>query len=335
MAEMIRLHAGNIDVAIGAMGAQLSSLRLSGREYLWQGDPAFWPRQAPILFPIVGSLREGRANSAQGPCTMGRHGVARNYLHEVVERAADGSSVTFELQDSEETRKAYPYRFKLNMVYAITGEATLSQTFRVTNTGDVPLPFCVGGHPAFNVPVPAEANGRGEAGNVASSGDAAAHTNSGCSGAVTDATDEAEIKLEGTFEDHELRFSRPWSCTLPVIGEDGLMNWDDAIECPKGSDRIGLSHDLFAHDALMFTDVPDSTIALRDTKSGHGVRVNFPGFKYIGVWSAAGNAPFVALEPWTGHTTAHDEDDILEHKAGMTLLEPGDVDERTFSITLF
>ena len=85
----------------------------------------------------------------------------------------------------------------------------------------------------------------------------------------------------------------------------------------------------------MFTDVPDSVLTLLGTKSGHGVRVEFPGFPYIGVWSAANDAPFVALEPWSGHTTAHDEDDVFEHKAGMTLLAPGETSERTFHLTLF
>ena len=227
---------------------------------------------------------------------MGRHGIARNYEHAVVDRAADGSSVTFELCDSDETRAAYPYSFKLNMAYAITGEATLSQTFRVTNTGDATLPFCVGGHPAFNVPVGAAA--------------------------------------EEVFEDYVLKFARPWSCTLPVIGEDGLMSWDNAFECPQGSDTVALTHASFTHDALMFTDAPDSVLTLLGTKSGHGVRVEFPGFPFIGVWSAANDAPFVALEPWSGHTTAHDEGDVFEHKAGMTLLAPGETSERTFSITL-
>ncbi len=58
----------------------------------------------------------------------------------------------------------------------------------------------------------------------------------------------------------------------------------------------------------MFTDVPDGVLTLLGAKSGHGVRVEFSGFPYIGVWSAANDAPFVALEPWSGHTTAHDED---------------------------
>lgn len=297
MTKLITLQAGRLAAAIDSMGAQLSSLQLDGREYLWQGDPAFWARRAPVLFPIVGSLRNGRAESAAGPCVMGRHGVARNYEHAVVDRAADGSSVTFELQDSAETRAAYPYRFKLNMTYAITDKATLSQTFRVTNTGDVPLPFCMGGHPAFNVPLPSS---QGEA-----------------------------------FEDYELQFARPWSCTLPVIGEDGLMSWDDAFECPQGTDTVALTHAAFAHDALMFTDVPDNTLTLRGAKSGRGVRMDFPGFRYIGVWSAANDAPFVALEPWTGHTDERDGDGVFERKAGITQLAPSETDERTFRITLF
>ena len=144
MPEPASLRHGRLSAAVDPMGAQLLSLQLDGREYLWQGDPRFWARRAPVLFPIVGSLRDGRAESAQGTCAMGRHGIARNYEHAVVDRAADGSSVTFELRDSAETRAAYPYSFKLNMTYAITGEATLSQTFRVTNTGDATLPFCRG-----------------------------------------------------------------------------------------------------------------------------------------------------------------------------------------------
>ncbi len=292
-----------MSAAIDPLGAQLSSLQLDGREYLWQGNPEFWPRRAPILFPIVGSLRNGRADSAQGPCTMGRHGIARNYQHEVVGCAADGSSVTFELRDSAETLAAYPYHFKLNLTYILTGDNALSQTFCVTNTGDVPLPFCVGGHPAFNVPLPAEEDGLPE--------------------------------VAETFEDYVVKFAHPWSCKVPVIGDDGLMSWEDAFDCPATSDTVSLSHSLFDHDALMFTDVPDNTLTLLGTRNGHGVRMDFPGFRYIGVWSAAGASPFVALEPWTGHTTAHNEDDIFEHKAGMTILQPGETNERTFTISLF
>ena len=122
---------------------------------------------------------------------------------------------------------------------------------------------------------------------------------------------------------------------LPVIGEDGLMSWGNSFECPKGFDTVELTHRSFDHDALMFTDVPGDTLTLLGTKSGHGVRIDFPDFKYIGVWSAANDAPFIALEPWTGHTTANNENDIFEEKAGMTVLQPGEVKKFTFTVKPF
>ena len=99
-------------------------------------------------------LRNNTATSAAGTCEMARHGIARIVEHKIVEVSEDGSSVTYELTDTSESLKAFPFHFKLNMTYALTGDATLTQTFAVTNTGDVDLPFSVGGHPAFNVPAP-------------------------------------------------------------------------------------------------------------------------------------------------------------------------------------
>lgn len=285
---------GPITASIDSLGAQLSSLKLDGGEYLWQADPRWWNRHAPVLFPIVGSIRGGRAESARGPVTLGRHGLARNYEHRVVD-AAD-SSVTFELTDSSETLSNFPFPFRLNMTYAITGPATLTQTFRVENTGDAPLPFAVGGHPAFNVPVPG------------SDGEA--------------------------FEDYELVFAEPWAFDSATIA-DGLFTYDTMNPIVKGSDRVPLSRSLFDYDTVMLEDVPGSTVSLVGTRSGHGVKVDFEGFKYLGIWSATGNAPFLAIEPWTGHATLTSEDDVFEHKRNIIELAPGAVDERSFDITLF
>lgn len=293
------ISKGGLSAAVDSKGAQLTSLALDGAEYLWQQDPKWWPRSAPVLFPIVGSLRGDEAESAAGPCTMGRHGIARGYEHKVVELAEDGSSVTFELCDTLSSRSAYPYQFKLNMSYAITGLATLTQTFRVTNTGSVNLPFSVGGHPAFNVPVP----GGAEVG-------------------------------EG-FEDYELVFAEPWTAVVPKFFDDGVINDGDAFIAVDNASTMPITHRTFDDDALMFTRVPGNTVTLRGTKSGHGVRVDFPGFDFLGVWSALNDAPFVALEPWTGHSTLASEDNVFEHKENITILKPGAVFERAFDITVF
>lgn len=294
MSQVMTITSGHVTVTIDSMGAQLMSLALAGSEYLWQGDPRWWAKRAPILFPIVGSLRDGRAVSEQGEISLGRHGFARDVEHEVV--AQDESSVTFEIRDTPQTREKFPYAFRLNMTYALTGEASLTQTFRVENTGDVTLPFSVGGHPAFNVPAPGTANER--------------------------------------FADYEIAFTEPWTCEAPKIAEGGLLTYDTAALAVDRSDTMPLTHELFADDAVMLTDVPGGTLTLRSRVSGHGVRIDFADFKYIGIWSALGDAPFVALEPWTGHATLTSEDDVFEHKRDITLLEPGAVDERSFTVTL-
>ena len=299
MSTITTISKGGLSAKIDSMGAQLTSLSFDGHEYLWQADPRWWGRSAPVLFPIVGSLRNNEAVSAAGPCKLGRHGIARLYEHRLVRLADDGASVTYELTESPETLEAFPYQFKLNMTYAVLGEATFTQTFAVTNTGDADLPFSVGGHPAFNVPAPGGA------------------------------------ELDEAFEDYELVFTKPWSCKTPDLTADGLMDWKNAYYAIKDADVMPISRSTFDHDTVMFTDVPDHTVMLRGTKSGHGVQVDFPDFKFLGLWSAANDAPFVALEPWTGHASCTDEDGVFEHKDNTIVLGPGETDVRSFSITLF
>ena len=103
------ISKGGLSATISSKGAELTSLALDGREYLWQADPTFWGKHAPVLFPIVGSLRGDEAESAQGTCRMPRHGLARINEHRVAEVAEDGSAVTFEFTSSPETLEAYPH----------------------------------------------------------------------------------------------------------------------------------------------------------------------------------------------------------------------------------
>lgn len=292
--SIITLSRGGLVARVDTKGAQLMGLALNDDEYLWQADPAWWAKTSPVLFPQVGEPGAKELQCSAGVCHMPRHGFARDFEHKVV--AQDESSVTFELTQSEETLTVYPYNFTLNMTYAITGDATLTQTFKVTNNSDVAMPFAVGGHPAFNVPMPGTA--------------------------------------DESFDNYELRFCEPWTGDSPKIVDGGMISYADPIHILQDSDAIAVNRGLFDFDTVVLRSVPNNTIDLVSKVSGRGVRLDFPGFDFVGIWSAKPDAPFVAVEPWTGHAGMPDEDDVLEHRDNIIILAPGDVDERSFSMTV-
>lgn len=292
---MTTIKSGDLAATIDSMGAQLMSLTCAGGEYLWQGDPKFWPRRAPILFPIVGCLREGEARSAQGPVHLSRHGLARTMEHEVLEARED--SVIFELRSSAATREAFPFDWRLNMTYSVDG-TSLTQRFRVTNTGEVDLPFTLGGHPAFNVPMPGAAGEK--------------------------------------FADYALVFAEKWSPSIPVIDGKGIHDFGHMTCLMEDSRELALSHELIErHATLVFHDVPKNRVALVGKRSNHGVELEFPGFDYLGVWTASSEAPFVAVEPWHGCADAYDESGVFEEKRSTMVLAPGASRELAFTVTPF
>ena len=99
------LKKSNLRAAVRTRGGELVSLRDGdGLEYIWEGDPAFWSGQNPILFPIVGSLKDGKVELGGRTYEMGRHGFARGMDFSLAERGED--FVTLELRENEEDRKS-------------------------------------------------------------------------------------------------------------------------------------------------------------------------------------------------------------------------------------
>lgn len=140
-----------LTVRVSGRGAELQSIRgADGTEYLWQGDPAYWARRAPNLFPHVGRLTGGKYIWDGQTYEMGPHGFARDRDYVPVEH--DGEHLILELTDCAETRKSYPFAFSYRVVYRLDGD-TLSITYRVENTGGGILPFGLGAHPGFRVPM--------------------------------------------------------------------------------------------------------------------------------------------------------------------------------------
>jgi len=145
------LSGGGLQAVVAEAGAELVSLRgPSGTEYLWQGDPAWWGRQAPILFPIVGRL-EGDSLRHDGRVhQIGQHGFARDRAFNWVARAEE--HCTLRLSDDEESRVHYPFAFDLRVSFAL-GERGLDITYDVANPGEEILPFGIGAHPGIIWPL--------------------------------------------------------------------------------------------------------------------------------------------------------------------------------------
>lgn len=138
-------------VEINPLGAELRSLidKRDETEHMWEADPKFWPRKAPILFPCVGESKDGLITIEGTQYPMGRHGFTRNQLFEVV--GLTGESVVFEFKQNAETLAHYPFNFTFRITYSLDGQSLIHH-FEVVNTGDETLGFQLGGHPAFAVP---------------------------------------------------------------------------------------------------------------------------------------------------------------------------------------
>ncbi len=148
---MEKLKNGYINIAVSAHGAELQSIRKenSSKEYLWQGNPEFWGRRSPILFPIVCGLWEGKYRTEGDTYEMGRHGFARDTEFKILNKTEE--KITYVMSDNEDTLRNYPYHFFLSVTYRIENNK-IHVIWHVQNTDTKEIHFQIGGHPAFNLP---------------------------------------------------------------------------------------------------------------------------------------------------------------------------------------
>ncbi len=147
----VALRSPELTVVIEDVGAQLASVRnVRGTEYLWQGDPAVWPRRAPLLFPIIARLK-GQQYTLEGKTyTIPTHGFCRTAPFKVVEQSE--SRVSFRYEDTEETRQVYPFSFALTVTYSLEGNC-LRKSHQVENRSEGAMLYELGGHDGFRAPL--------------------------------------------------------------------------------------------------------------------------------------------------------------------------------------
>ena len=137
-----------IKAVIKTKGAELSSLQKEGKNYIWEINSEFWNKTSPILFPIVGALKNGEYFHEGKVYKLSRHGFARDFEFDVIENS--GNAVVFSLKSNEETLKVYPFHFELQLSYILEGNKLMVK-YEIINRSSEKMYYSIGAHPAFNI----------------------------------------------------------------------------------------------------------------------------------------------------------------------------------------
>ncbi len=147
----ITIKSSQATATIDTLGAELKSFKdSSGIEYIWCGDPKHWKGTSPLLFPMIGNLRNGKTVIHGKEYEIPKHGFVRDKEFQVIDSTEN--SVTFSYQDTPETILMYPYHFELRLTYAIE-DSSLTLRYDVVNKDDKLMYYHIGAHPAFNCPL--------------------------------------------------------------------------------------------------------------------------------------------------------------------------------------
>ena len=292
---------GKIELTIESHGAEIKSLKKENKEYMWHGDPAFWGRTSPVLFPIVGSLK-GKSFRKDGETyTMGQHGFARDTEFTLLKEEKD--SITFRLQSDAGTISLYPYDFCLDISYILDGES-VKVNWRVENPGEKVLDFQIGAHPAFLCGM------------------------DGYSFSVYTRKREEGFEPYDCWEDVKC-------LTIQKLCSDGSGTLNPVKNELPIQGVLSITPKLFAEDALICSGYEgEMMVAITNPEGDDEVSVIFDA-PLFGLWSPAGkNAPFVCIEPWYGRCDAGDFVGEFAEREYMNHLLPGEIFERSYMIVV-
>ena len=283
-----------IEVTVSDVGAELMSIKSlkDGTEFLWQGDPAFWAGRAYNLFPICGRLAEGKYTFRGETYEMNLHGFVRKSTLDATVLARD--KIDFGLRSDERTKAMYPFDFEYHICYSLVG-STVKMEISVINHTDSTMPFALGGHPGFNVPL---------------------------AGA-------------GAFEDWRLEFCPECEPVHVVFSDACLTTEERKPFPLEDGKILRLRHDLFDHDAVVLTGTSHRVSLKSDLSPHSVTVEVPDAMKYLGIWHAPNKeAPYVCIEPWTSLPAYDGRVDDLETKEDMFELSPLASYELIWTITV-
>lgn len=286
------LKRGSLSILTKSHGAELVSFKNGEKEYIWQGDARYWSGQNPNLFPNIGAVKEYGAYFDGTAYPLMRHGFGRHSGFIVAEQG--DTYIVYELRENAETLKQYPFPFIFRVRHGLTEKGFYTQ-YEITNPGKKPLPFCVGGHPAFNCPM--------------NEGEEFSHWH-----LVFDETEDAYARL-------------------PLPG--GFISDDNREYILRSTNTITLDHAVHDRvDTLIFEGLRSTGVSLVGP-DGHGIRMDFADFPMIAFWTAPGkNAPYICLEPWLGCGAYENENGEFADKHLCAILVPGETKTLRYTISI-
>ena len=144
----ITISNHQIKATINTLGAELIQLEKGNQQYIWTVDENYWNKTSPILFPIVGRLKNDSYSIEDKNYELPRHGFARNFEFEIEHKTEN--AVVLLLTENQETLKQYPFQFELRLKYEII-ENSLKLNYSIINKSQEIMPFSIGAHPAFAI----------------------------------------------------------------------------------------------------------------------------------------------------------------------------------------
>ncbi len=296
MADII-LKNGIVEIGVNLHGGELKSLRRTdtGTEYLWCGDPAYWNRTSPVLFPFVGGVRNGIYRHEGTEYQMGQHGFARDRDFTLISQTEN--TVWFGLGDDEESRRVYPFAFYLEIGYQLL-ENGVKVMWKVENPSEETMYFAIGAHPAFNCPLKAE-----------------------------DKQNDCAVRLQDRDGKNLAYFINT------IFGQEGTVTKArEAVNLQEGI--LPVTETLFDHDAKVIEDGQAQRVSLLDGNGEEYLAVEFSA-PLVGIWSPPKKrAPFICIEPWYGRCDKDVFEGELKDREWEQALAPGGVFQAEYKIVI-
>lgn len=293
------LENEKLKIEIDTKGAELVSVisKASDYEYMWHAGDS-WKRHSPVLFPIVGGIKDKTYTYKGREYHLNQHGFARDMEFKLREKteeqdASTGEitkSISFILREDDTTIPVFPFSFRLIITYTLI-DSIIGVNWKVINPNDCEMSFSIGGHPAFMCPLTPN------------------YRQTSC----------------------YLHFDQSEGLEYNLLSENGLC-LPDFYNLDTDDGYVQITSDFFDKDALVFYNDRLRSVSLAGPDKKDYLKVTFDAPVY-GIWSAKGkHAPFVCIEPWYGRCDDEDFNGTWQERKFSNELEAGESFEAGYTI---